>query len=179
MASFMEHPSKASRYTSGTYIVYPGALEEDTTVWFAFDVDRELWEGILAIREAEDRARLVGVPLWTYGVDLDDVVELIESGEGAPVAVQVVDRSSNRTFRVVFLDLKPGKDDDRWRQIQIDMEPWDCWFDVLGPGYLAISAPEATAEAAEQYLNQRAVAGDCIYERGDAQEATGTARLEA
>ncbi len=167
MASYMEHPSKASRYASGAYVVYPDALEEDATVWFAFDPDRELWEGVLAIREAEDRARLVGVPLWTYGVNLDDVVELIESGEGAPVAVQVVDRSSNRTFRVVFPDLKPGDDDDRWRQILIDMEPWDCWFDVLGPGYLAISAPEATAEAVELYLTRRANAGDFINERGD------------
>jgi hypothetical protein len=166
VASYMEHPSKASRYESGAYIVYPPALEEDTTVWFAFDAVRELWEGVLAIREAEDRARLVGVPLWTYGVNLDDVVELIESGEGAPVAVGAVGRSSNRTFRVVYPDLKPGDDDDRWRQLLIDMEPWDCWFDVLGPGYLAISAPEATAEAVERYLKQRANAGDFIYERG-------------
>jgi hypothetical protein len=165
----MEHPSKASRFTSGAYIVYPGALEEDTTVWFAFDTDRELWEGVLAIRQANDRARLVGVPLWTYGVNLDDVVEVIESGEGAPVAVRVVDRSSNRTFRVVFPDLKAGDDDDRWRRLLIEMEPLDCWFDVLGPGYLAISALGSSAEAVERYLNQRASAGDFIYERGDAE----------
>lgn len=168
MASYMEHPSKASRYTSGAHIVYPGALKEDTTVWFVFDSDRELWEGVLAIREAKDRARLVGIPLWTYGVNLDDVVELIESGEGAPVAVRVVDRSSNQTFRVVYPDLKAGDDDDRWRQLLIDMERWDCWFDVLGPGYLAISAAEATSVAVERYLHQRANAGDFIYERGDA-----------
>lgn len=90
----MEHPSKASRYASGAHVVYPGAVEEDTTVWFAFDADRGLWEGVLTIREAERRARLVGVPLWTYGVNLDEVVEFIESGEGAPVAVRVVERSS-------------------------------------------------------------------------------------
>ena len=164
----MEHPSKASRYASGAYVVYPRALEEDTTVWFAFDAAAELWEGVLAIREAEDRARLVGVPLWTYGVNLDDVVELIESGEGAPVAVRVVDRSSNQTFRVTYPDLRAGDDDGRWRQLLIDMEQWDCWFDVLSPGYLAISAPDATAEAVAQYLLTRADAGDFIYERGDA-----------
>ena len=168
----MEHPSKASRYTDGGYTVYPDALEEDSTVWFVFDADRELWEGVLAIREAENRARLVGVPLWTYGVNLGDVVELIESGEGAPVAVRIAERSSNQTFRVVYPDLKPGDDDDRWRQLMIDMGPWGCWFDVLGPGYLAISAPETTAEAVERYLNKKANAGDFIYERGDADQAT-------
>jgi hypothetical protein len=102
-------------------------------------------------------------------VNLDDVVEPVESGEGAPVAVRVVDRSSNRTFRVVYPDLKPGDDDDRWRQLLINMEQWDCWFDVLSPRYLAISAPEATAEAVERYLNQRSDTGDFIYERGDAE----------
>jgi hypothetical protein len=168
VASYREHPSKASRYAGGSYIVYPAALEEDTTVWFAFDADRELWEGVLAIREAENRARLVGVPLWTYGVNLDDVVELIESGEGAPVALRVVDPSANRTFRVVYPDRQAGDDDSRWRQLLIDVEPWDCWFDVLSPSYLAISAPGATAEAVERYLNERANRSDFIYERGDA-----------
>ena len=170
MASYLEHPSKTSRYARGAHIVYPGALEEDTTVWFAFDPDRKLWEGVLAIREG-DRARLVGIPLWTYGVNLDDVVELIESGEGASVAVRVVDRSSNQTFRVVYPDLRVGDEDDRWRQLLVDMERWDCWFDVLGPGYLAISAPATTSEAVEHYLNQRASAGDFIYERADVDQA--------
>ncbi len=169
MASYMEHPSKASRYASGAYVVYPGAFEEDTTVWFAFDADRELWEGVLAIREAERRARLVGVPLWTYGVNLDDIVELIESGEGAPVAVRVVERSSNTTFRVVYPDLKAGDDDDHWLQLMINMEPWDCWFDILSPRYLAISAPEPTSKAVERYLAQSANTGLFIYERGDAE----------
>lgn len=168
MASYMEHPSRASRYADGAYVVYPGALQEDATVWFAFDPDRELWEGVLAIREAEDRARLVGVPLWTYGVNLDDVVHVIQSAEGAAVAVGVVDRSSNQTFRVVYPDLRAGDEDDRWRQILIDMEPWECWFDVLSPAYLAVSAPDSTAEAVEWYLKQRAIAGDFIYERGHA-----------
>lgn len=97
MASYMEHPSKASRYTGGGYIVYPDALEEDSTVWFAFDADRELWEGVLAIREAENRARLVGDPLWTYGVNLGDVGEFIESGEGAPIAVRIAERFESYT----------------------------------------------------------------------------------
>lgn len=163
----MEHPSRATRYASGAYVVYPAALEENTTVWFAFDVERELWEGLLAIREGEDRARLVGVPLWTYGLHLDDVVEYIESGEGAAVASRVVEPSDNRTFRVTYPDLRPGDDDDRWRQLLIDMEPWDCWFDVLGPGYLAISAPAATVEAVERYLDHGAGAGDFLYESGD------------
>lgn len=96
-------------------MVYPGALEEDTTVWFAFDAENELWEGVLPIREEESRARLVGVPLWTYGVNLDDVVELIASGEGAPVAARFIDRSGNRTLRVTYPDLEAGDDEQPFR----------------------------------------------------------------
>ena len=70
---------------------------------------------------------------------------------------------------MVYPDRKAGDDDDRWRQLLIDMEPWDCWFDVLSSGYLAISAPGVTAEVVERYLDQRASAGDFIYERGDAE----------
>ena len=49
------------------------------------------------------------------------------------------------------------------------MEPWDCWFDVLSPGYLAISASDTHAEAAERYLMKRENQGHFIYERGDAE----------
>lgn len=168
MSNYFEHPSRAGRFVDGEYVVYPDAVREDTTVWFSIEPEQERWEGVLAVREGANRARLVGVPLFAYKVNLDDVVEFIPSGEGAPVAVRVVDASSNTTFRVVFPDLEPDDDDDRWRQILMDMESWDCWFDVLSPGYLAISAPDTHAEAAERYLIDRANQGDFIYERGDA-----------
>lgn len=167
MSSYLEHPSRASRYADGGYVVYPQALDEDTTVWFSIDPDDGTWEGILAIREGPSRARLVGVPLWTYGVNLDDVIEIIDSREGAPVAVGVAVPSSNRTLRVVFPDLGPDEEDDRWRQILIDLEPCGCWFDVLRPGYLAISVPEKDEGPVERYLNDRAARGDLMYERAD------------
>jgi len=162
----MEHPSRASRFADGEYVVLPDERRENATVWFAFEPDR--WEGVLAVREAPDRARLAGVPLWTYGVNLGDVVELVESGEGAPVAVRVVTPSSNRTFRVVFEDVSPGDHDERWRGLLMDLEQNGCWFDVLGPGYLAISASLEECEAVERYLQARSEAGDLVYERAQA-----------
>ena len=162
----MEHPSRASRFAGGQYVVLPDALSENATVWFAFEPDR--WEGVLAVRYERDRARLAGVPLWTYGVNLGDVVEVVESGEGAPVAVRVVEPSSNRTFRVVFEDIAPGDHDERWRGILMDLEPYGCWFDVLGPGYVAISAAVEESDAVENYLRSRFDSGDFIYERAEA-----------
>lgn len=37
---------------------------------------------------------------------------------------------------------------------------------------MTISAPETAADAVERYLNQKANAGDFIYERGDAEQAS-------
>ena len=161
----MEHPSRASRFASGEYVVLSDSLHANATVWFAFEPDR--WEGVVAVRDAPDRARLAGVPLWTYGANLGDVVELVESSEGAPVVVRVVEPSSNRTFRVVFGDLERGDTDDRWRGLLADLEPHECWFDVLSPGYLALSASPDAFEAVQSYLQLRAEKGDFVYERAD------------
>ena len=68
----------------------------------------------------------------------------------------------------VYPDVE-GDDDDRWRQLLIDVEPFECWFDILSAGYLLISAPAATADAVDRYLNQRENVGDFVYERGDAE----------
>lgn len=169
MRTFWEHPSKPARYANGETVLYPRVELANATVWFAFDKSDQgdpLWEGLLAIRHGSDRAELVGVPLWTYNVNLGDVVELIESAEGAPVATRTLVPSTNVTFRVVYPDLKRGDQDDRWRQLMIDLERCDCWFDVLGPGYLAISAPADTAADVEAQLAGRALGDDFLYERG-------------
>ncbi|MEM9200079.1 MAG: DUF4265 domain-containing protein [Actinomycetota bacterium] len=163
MAAYLEHPARPTRPAGDEYLVFPDALNENATVWFAFEPDR--WEGVLAVRITPDRARLVGVPLWTYGVNLGDVVEIVASAEGAPVAVRVVERSSNRTFRVVFQGTPPQEPDERWRDLVVDLEANGCWFDVLRPDYLAISASVDQADAVEEYLHSRSEEGDFIYER--------------
>src|SRR3712207_6503530 len=98
MANYREHPSRATRGCGDRYVVHPDALAEDCTVWFPLE-DEDEWEGLLAQRLSQDRARICAVPLFAYDVNLDDLVE-VTPGPEPPVAVRVVTDAGNCTFRV-------------------------------------------------------------------------------
>jgi hypothetical protein len=164
MATYREHPSRASRATGASYVVHPGALAEDTTVWFPLE-DEDDWEGLLAQRIAEDRVRICAVPLFAYGVNLDDEVEVTVE-PGAPVAVRVVTDAGNHTLRVLFADRTSTGPDERWRQLAHDLEPYECWFDVYNPAFLALSAPPQYVQQVADHLKERETRGELRYETG-------------
>src|SRR4051794_5152595 len=121
---YEEHPAKVTRLHGGELTIHPDAAISDCTVWFAYEP--ECWEGLLAVRASTDTARICGVPLWVYDLNLGDVVQVVASAEGALVAEQRVRESTNFTFRIVFDDA--GPDDGRWRQLMDDFAPYGCWF---------------------------------------------------
>ncbi len=163
MASYREHPSRASRARGTSYVVHPGALAEDTTVWFPLEEDD--WEGLLAQRIAEDRVRICAVPLFAYGVNLDDEVE-VTVGSDAPIAVRVVTDGGNYTFRVIFADESLAGPDERWLELVHELEPYECWFDVYNPKLLALSAPAQYVRQVGDYLKKREGRGELQYEAG-------------
>jgi hypothetical protein len=145
----------------------PDAELADCTVWFAGSKDATgavVWEGLLARRLANDRARICAVPIWTYDVNLGDEVEVMESGEGAPVAVKVLTDAGNFTFRVAFEP--PACDDDRRQRLMVELELYECWFDIASPGLAALSASAEHAQAVADYLWQRQERGEVQYEAG-------------
>lgn len=160
---FDEHPSRASSWRDGAFVVHPDALQEDTTVWFpvgeATD-GRIVWEGLLARSTGPGRARICAVPFWVPALGLDDEVETMPSGEGAPVATHVVDDGGMTTFRVRL----PDSDDGRWSALMRDLEPHACWFDVRSPGFLAIAAPPTAFDAVSAYLDRREAADELAFE---------------
>lgn len=161
-----EHPSKVGAWRDGKFVVHPDAASEDCTVWFPMGHDDEgdgRWEGLLAQRFAPDRARICAIPLWARGVSLGDEVSLIESGEGAPVAVAVTKPSGLGTIRVSLSDANRG-DDTRWQDLMRDLEPFQCWFDVLNPIHLSLSVFPEFAGAVLDYLATRARRGELEYE---------------
>jgi hypothetical protein len=178
MAKHREHPHKASSWRDGKLVVHPDAAAEDCTVWFASAPDEggEIeWEGLLARRLAEDRARICAVPIWAYDVNLGDEVKVIESGDGAPVAENVVLDAGNFTFRVVF-EPATSDDDTRWHDLMIGLEQYDCWFDMASRRLLAISAPPHHAQAVADYLALRQARGDLQYETGRSEQPGADAR---
>jgi hypothetical protein len=164
---YEEHPSKASTWREGRFIVLPDAEQEGCTVWVGAALDSSqavTWEGLLARRLTGDRARICAVPFWVYDLNLGDEVALMDSAEGVAVVTGVVVDGGNYTFRVRF---EHAVDDDaRWRELMVELEPFDCWFDVRSPGFLAVSAPHAHAQAVADYLDDRERRGDLLFETG-------------
>jgi hypothetical protein len=162
-----EHPSKASAWRDGRFVVLPDAELEDCTVWVGAEADSTgsvKWEGLLARRLSAERARICAVPFWVYDLNLGDEVAVMDSAEGAPVVTGVVVDGGNYTFRVRFEHA--ADDDARWRALMVELEPFDCWFDVRSPGLLALSAPPAHAQAVADYLDCREWRGDLLFETG-------------
>ena len=171
---YEEHSSKASAWREGRFIVLPDAEREDCTVWVGAGADwsRSVrWEGLLAVRLSCNRARVCAVPFWVYDVNLGDEVALMESAEGAPVVTGVVVDGGNYTFRVRFAGA--ADDDVRWRELMVELEPFDCWFDVRSPAFVAMSAPAAHARAVADYLDDRERRGELLFETGRSAPPTG------
>jgi Domain of unknown function (DUF4265) len=165
-AYYDEHPSRVSAWRDGKFVVHPNAASEDCTVWFPMGHDGESdgrWEGLLAQRLAPDRARICAIPFWARGVSLGDEVSVIESGEGAPVAVTVVNPSGLETIWVGFRDAN-READDRWQDLMRDLESFQCWFDVLSPMFLSVSVSPEFAAAVMDYLATRVSRGELDYE---------------
>jgi hypothetical protein len=133
--SYDEHPSKAAAWRAGEFIVFPEAIDEYTTVWFACGRNENgstTWEGLLARRIDANCARIAAIPYWVRGVSLGDEVSVVESAEGAVVAVEVLRASGNATLRVGFHN-ENRETGRRWMTLMRDLERFDCWFDVLQP----------------------------------------------
>lgn len=167
MVEHDEHPSKASAWRDVRFVVLPDAEVEDCTVWAGAEAHTSgavKWEGLLARRLSGGRARICAVPFWVHDLNLGDEVALMDSAEGTPVVTGAVVDGGNHTFRVRFEDA--ADDDARWRELMVELEPFDCWFDVRSPGFLALSAPPGHAEAVADYLDGREQRGDLLFEPG-------------
>ena len=173
MAGYEEHPSKATSWRGGRFVVLPEGESANCTVWFVVEEDSAgvHWEGLLATGLSEDRACISAVPFWLYDLNLGDEVAVIESAERAPVATGVVRDGGNYVFRVIFEGAE--YDDYRWQSLMIELEPHDCWFDVRSPSFVALSAPPAQARAVGDYLLAREQCGDLRFETGRSQSGAG------
>ena len=88
-----------------------------------------------------DRYRLDNLPFWAYGVSVHDVIEARPDDSGRPAFVRVVEKSGNRTVRVV---LKPPADRAPESQAVLDgLRALGCGYEGMNPGYLAVNVPPA------------------------------------
>lgn len=174
MAEIEEHPSKATTWVDGVFVVSPEADGANLTVWVSAEAHTGgavKWELLSAQRLSADRARVWSVPYWVYDLNYGDDVVLEDVSDGDPVVSGVGKASGNVTYRVVFD--RAGQGDDRWVSVMVDLEPFGCWFDVRGPGFLAVSASREHAAAVGDYLREREEdEGDLRFESGRSADRT-------
>ncbi len=172
VAIYREHASKPARLRGGELVVYEDATHEDCTVWVFHERDsegEEHWEGLLARRLPEERARICAVPVFVYDLNLGDEVSVAASAEGAAVATGLISDAGNFTFRV-FFEHGVANDDEGWRALMADLEPFNCWFDVYSPRLVALSATSSHAADVADYLAERVARGELHYETGRSSE---------
>ncbi|MDO9357173.1 MAG: DUF4265 domain-containing protein [Solirubrobacteraceae bacterium] len=168
MAEIEEHPSKATTWVDGVFVVSPEADRSNVTVWVSAEAHTDgavKWELLSATKLSADRARLTSVPFFVYDLAYGDDVILEDQSEGDPVGAGVGKASGNETFRVVFDGARA--DDDRWVSVMVDLEHLGCWFDIRGPGFMALSASAEHAAEVATYLAEREEdEGDLRFETG-------------
>ena len=95
--------------------------------------------------------RLDNLPFWKYGVSLHDVVEAPLDDSGRPAYVRVVEKSGNRTVRVI---LEPAIDEAPESQGVLDgLVALGCMYERMSPSYAAINVPpDVGLDVVAEYL---------------------------
>lgn len=100
-----------------------------------------------------DLYRLENSPLFAYNVSWQDVIEAKPDEDGFLVFVRVVEKSGNRTVRII---LKPPTDELAESQRVLDtLVEMDCSYEGANASYLSINIPaDANFQAVCEYLTQ-------------------------
>jgi hypothetical protein len=75
---------------------------EKQLVKVRFPLENGLSEGLWAIATGPARFRLDNIPFYAYGVSLGDLVEAELDGDALLIFVRVVEKSGNRTLRILL-----------------------------------------------------------------------------
>ena len=85
--------------------------------------------------------RLENSPFFAYRVSWEDVIEAIpETADGFPVFTRVVEKSGNRTVRVMFE--KPAEEGNESQATLDELVAFGCSFEGANPRYIAINIPK-------------------------------------
>ena len=86
-----------------------------------------------------DLYRLDNLPFWKYGVSLHDVVEARPDDSGRPAFIRVVEKSGNRTVRII---LRPRANESPESQAVLDrLVALGCSYESMNPGYAVVNIP--------------------------------------
>ena len=93
-----------------------------------------------------NRYRLDNLPFYAYRLSWDDIVEAEVQESGFPLFVRVVEKSGNRTVRVI---VEPPADESEENKAAIEhLITMGCSLEWAHPGYVVVNVPADTDLAA-------------------------------
>ena len=97
-------------------------------------------ETLWAVPLGQDRFILDNSPFYAYGVSWQDtVLAPVDEQEGMPTFQQVLERSGNRTVRVIFdPPVVPGNGSDEVLQGLVSL---GCSYEGANPAYMSVNIP--------------------------------------
>jgi hypothetical protein len=93
------------------------------------------------VRDDVDHFRLDNSPFYAYGVSTDDVVEGVRVDDGLYAFVRVIERSGNRTVRMIFG--KDRADTDVGAAILAEVRALGCSYEGMFSKVISITVPPA------------------------------------
>lgn len=101
--------------------------------------------------EGENRFRLDNAPFFEYRVSADDIVEGVSISDGMYDFVRVVERSGNRTVRVMFQDDTLGT--PFGHRVLDQIKAMGCTYEGMFKKVLAVTVPpEVSLDDVASYL---------------------------
>ncbi len=117
-------------------------------------VDGDNIETLWAVELGNNLFRLDNSPFFAYDVSWQDIVEATEEAENFYEFVRVVEKSGNRTVRIIFENFS-GKD-EQGKQILSNITNLGCSYEGANPKFISITIPStANFESVIGYLSEQ------------------------
>ena len=117
-------------------------------------VDDDDIETLWAVALGNNLFRLDNSPFYTYGISWQDIVEATEEAEDFYEFVRIVEKSGNRTVRIIFQNFTGN--DEQGKRILKDLENLGCSFEGINSKLISINIPSTVDfDSVVNYLSGR------------------------
>lgn len=117
-------------------------------------VDGDDIETLWAVALGNNLFRLDNSPFYAYRVSWQDILEATEEAEDFYEFVRVVEKSGNRTVRIIFQNFSGN--DERGKQILSDIKNLGCSYEGANSKLISINIPSTVSfESVVNYLSEQ------------------------
>lgn len=96
-------------------------------------------ETLWAVRVAENQYRLDNSPFFAFGLSWQDIVETQVGPDGTLGYIRTIEKSGNRTVRIVFTEYPST--DERSRTVLEEIRKLGCSYEGMQPKLVSINVP--------------------------------------